>query len=188
MVLEVKTMVDKKMLQLLSILLQYPKNSWLKIDELRQLASELEHLPMRERVHSFLDYLEHNTCEELAEFYVSTFDFSEHCNLYITSLLCPDDQKRGQVLADLKGIYRQSGLEADSEELPDYLPMLLEFLAIANQESCKQVLEIVNPGIEKLWQQLLEKRSPYAALLEVCVGFTVPIACAETTHRGEGIS
>jgi len=180
-------MVDKKILRLLSILLQYPKSSWLKIDELRQLASELEHLPMKERVHSFLDYLAHNTCEELAEFYVITFDFSKHCNLYITSLLCPDDQKRGQVLADLKGIYREAGLEVDTEELPDYLPMLLEFLAIASQKSCKQVLEIVSPGIEKLWQQLIEKYSPYAALLEICVG-SVPRTCAETVHRGEGIS
>lgn len=188
MVVEVKTMIDKEMLQLLSILLQYPKSSWLEINELRQLVSELEPLAKRKKVYSFLDYLEHSTCEELEESYVTTFDFSEHCNLYITSLLCPDDQKRGQVLADLKDIYRQAGLEVDTEELPDYLPMLLEFLAIASQESCKQILEIVSPGIEKLWQQLLEKRSPYAALLEVCVGSTVPIACAETTYKGEGIS
>ncbi|AJQ28130.1 nitrate reductase molybdenum cofactor assembly chaperone [Pelosinus fermentans] len=181
-------MIDKEMLQFLSILLQYPKSRWLEINQLRILANKLEHLPQKENVDTFLDYLDHRSCEELAAEYVDTFDFSEHCNLYITSLLCPDDRKRGQVLADLKAIYLQAGLEVDTEELPDYLPLLLEFLAIANQESCKQVLEIVGPGMDKLWQQLKGKHSPYAALLEVCVESTVPVACVESVHIGGDLS
>jgi nitrate reductase delta subunit len=180
--------IDKEMLQFLSLLLQYPKCSWLEINLLRILASNFEHLPKIENMHTFLDYLEHKNCEELEAEYVATFDFSEHCNLYITSLLCPDDRKRGQVLADLKTIYLQAGLEVDTEELPDYLPLLLEFLAIANQESCKQVLEVIGPGMEKLWQQLKEKHSPYAALLEVCVESTIPVACVETVHLGGDLS
>lgn len=178
---------EKEMLQLLSILLQYPKSDWLEINQLRILASKLGHLS-KENVHTFLDYLDHKNYEELAEEYVATFDFSEHCNLYITSLLCPDDRKRGQVLADLKGIYLQAELEVDTEELPDYLPMLLEFLSIASQELCNQVLVIVSPGMEKLWQQLREKGSPYAVLLEACVRWAAPIPCSETAHTGGGIS
>ncbi|MBP2661826.1 MAG: nitrate reductase molybdenum cofactor assembly chaperone [Firmicutes bacterium] len=181
-------MIDKEMLQFLSILLQYPKSGWLEINQLRILASKLEHLPKKENIDTFLDYLDHKNCEELAAEYVDTFDFNEHCNLYITSLLCPDDRKRGQVLADLKAIYLQAGLEVDTEELPDYLPLLLEFLAIANRESCKQVLEIVGPGMEKLWQQLKEKHNPYAALLELCIPSTVPAACVETVHTGGDLS
>lgn len=181
-------MIDKEMLQFLSILLQYPKNGWLEIKQLRILASKLEHLPQKENVDTFLDYLDHKSCEDLAVEYVDTFDFSEHCNLYITSLLCPDDRKRGQVLADLKAIYLQAGLEADTGELPDYLPMLLEFLAIADQVSCKQVLEIVGPGMDKLWQQLKAKHSPYAALLELCIQPTRPAACAGTVHIGGDLS
>ncbi len=177
-------MIDKEMLQFLSLLLQYPKSGWLEINQLRILASKLEHLPQKENVDTFLDYLDHRSCEDVAVEYVDTFDFSEHCNLYITSLLCPDDRKRGQVLADLKAIYSQAGLEADTEELPDYLPLLLEFLGIADQESCKQVLEIVGPGMDKLWQQLKVKHSPYAALLEACIESTVPAACVETVHIG----
>ncbi len=179
---------EKEMLQLLSLLLQYPNSSWLENNQLRALTTDLEKLPKMENVHAFLNYLDHRSCEELAEKYVATFDFNEHCNLYITSLICPDDRKRGQVLADLKSIYLQAGLEVDTEELPDYLPMLLEFLSIASQESCKQVLEIVRLGMEKLWQQLLENHSPYAGLLEICVGSTAPILCSETARTGGGLS
>jgi nitrate reductase delta subunit len=179
---------EKEMLQLLSLLLQYPESSWLDIKQLHQRTSELEQLPMQQNVYNFLEYLDSKNCEELAEKYVATFDFNEHCNLYITSLLCPDDRKRGQVLADLKGIYLQAGLEVDTEELPDYLPMLLEFLSIASQELCTQVLQIVSPGMEKLCQHLLENRSPYAGLLEACVRYVTPISCSETAHTGGGIS
>jgi nitrate reductase delta subunit len=178
---------DKNVFTLLSLLLQYPDRPWLEIDQLRPMADELRFSPIQHHVHNFLDYVEHKPWAQLTEQYVATFDFSEQSNMDLTSLLCPDDRKRGQVLATLKSIYSQAGLEVDSGELPDYLPMVLEFLSIADQQSSEEVLSIVRPGMEKLWQQLSKDGSPYAGVLEACLLSTASMTCM-TTAAGGGVS
>lgn len=175
---------DKTVFTLLSLLLQYPESPCRELSELRQLVSELRFSPVQKHVRGFLDYLEHTPWEQLAQHYVATFDFSEQSNMDITSLLCPDDRKRGQVLATLKGIYSQAGLTVDSGELPDYLPMILEFLSMADQETSQEVLGIVGPGMEKLWQQLIKNGSPYAGVLEACLLSTASMSCPQIAPEG----
>jgi len=178
---------DKKVFILLSRLLQYPDRPWLEIDQLRPMVSELKSVPIQNHVYEFLDYVENKPWEQLAQQYVATFDFSEQSNMDLTSLLCPDDRKRGQMLANLKSIYGRAGLEIDSGELPDYLPMILEFLSMIDGEVSLEVLGIVRPGMEKLWHQLEKDDSPYAVVLEACLLSTAAMACMETTLRG-GVS
>ena len=188
-VMEVMIVIDqnKNMFTLLSLLLQYPDQSYFKIDQLRLMVSECESLPIRSHVFELLDYMESKPWEQLAQQYVATFDFSERSNMDLTSLICPDDRKRGQVLANLKSIYRRSGLDVDSGELPDYLPLILEFLSIADPKASVEVLGIVRPGMEKLWQQLDKEGSPYAGVLEACLLSTAAMPCAQTTPIG-GVS
>ncbi|MBC8014513.1 MAG: nitrate reductase molybdenum cofactor assembly chaperone [Sporomusaceae bacterium] len=175
---------DKTVLTLLSLLLQYPESPCPEHGQLRQIASELKFSPIQNHVHGFLDYLEHTPWEQLAQHYVATFDFSEQSTMDLTALLCPDDRKRGQVLATLKGIYTQAGLAVDSGELPDYLPMILEFLSMADREASKEVLGIVRPGMEKLWQQLIKDGSPYAGVLEACLLSTASMSCPQNAPEG----
>lgn len=178
---------DKENFTLLSSLFAYPAHPWLDIKELRQIVSEPLYSTIQDHVHGFLDYVEERPLEQLAEEYVVNFDFSENSNLDITSLLCPDDRKRGLVLANLKSIYHQAQLDVDSNELPDYLPMVLEFLSVADLESSKEVLNLVGPGMEKLWEQLKINGSPYARLLEACLLSTASMRCAEMPAAG-GVS
>jgi len=159
---------DKQKFTLLSSLFAYPASPWLDIDQLRRMVSEAPYSLIKNHVYDFLDHVEQRPLEQLAEQYVITFDFSEQSNLDLTSLLYPDDRKRGAVLANLKSIYGQAGLDVDSGELPDYLPMILEFLSVADMEKSKAVAQIVRPGMEKLWEQLKINSSPYAPLLEAC--------------------
>lgn len=175
---------DKTVFTLLSVLLQYPESSCQEIVQLRPMASELRFSPIQNHVHAFLDYLEHTPWEQLAQHYVATFDFSEQSTMDLTSLLCPDDRKRGQILATLKGIYSQAGLAVDSGELPDYLPMVLEFLSMADEEGSQEVLAIVRPGMEKLWEQLSKDCSPYAGVLEACLLSTASVSCPQTAPEG----
>jgi len=151
------------------------------------MVSELGSMPIQNHMYAFLDYMENKPWEQLAQQYVSTFDFSECSNMDLTSLLCPDDRKRGQVLANLKNIYRRAGLDVDSGELPDYLPLILEFLSIADQNLSEEVLGIVRPGMEKLWQQLEKDGSPYAGVLEACLLSTASMSCTQTAPGG-GVS
>ena len=175
---------DRKVFTLLSLLLQYPDRPWLELDQLRPMVSRLESAQIQNHMVQFLDYMEHKPWEQLAEQYVATFDFSESSNMDLTSLLCPDDRKRGQVLATLKSIYSQAGLDVDSGELPDYLPMILEFLSTADREASAEVLGIVRPGMEKLWQQLEKDGSPYAGVLEACLLSTASIGCTQIAPEG----
>ncbi|WP_378953390.1 nitrate reductase molybdenum cofactor assembly chaperone [Pelosinus sp. sgz500959] len=179
--------LDKKNFTLLSSLFAYPAHPWLDIDELRQLVNESKYLLIRDHVQVFLDSIKERSLEQLAEQYVMTFDFSENSNLDLTSLLCPDDRKRGLVLANLKSIYHQAQLDVDSNELPDYLPMVLEFLSVADLDSSKEVLSIVGPGMEKLWEQLKNIASPYAGLLEACLVSTTSMRCSQIPATG-GVS
>lgn len=178
---------DKENFTLLSSLFAYPAYPWLDIEQLRRIVSEPPYSSIRDQVQGFLDYVEERPLEQLAEEYVVNFDFSENSNLDITSLLCPDDRKRGLVLANLKSIYHQAQLTVDSNELPDYLPMVLEFLSVADLKSSKEVLSIVGPGMEKLWEQLKLNGSPYARLLEACLASTASMRCPEMNATG-GVS
>ncbi|MBO0702229.1 MAG: nitrate reductase molybdenum cofactor assembly chaperone, partial [Candidatus Dormibacteraeota bacterium] len=78
---------------------------------------------------------------------------------------------RGLSLLRLKRLYRAAGLVLDGSELPDYLPVMLEFAELAPDGVGARLLAEHRPGLELLRLHLTEIRSPYAHLLEaVCAG------------------
>jgi len=68
---------------------------------------------------------------ELEARYVATFDFNEPTALYLTAHELGDSRRRGQALIELRALLRAAGFEEATAELPDYLPLLLEFLGHA---------------------------------------------------------
>lgn len=70
----------------------------------------------------------------LAPLYVATFDFNEAASLYLTAHELGDSRRRGSALLELRQMVRAAGFESSLPELPDYLPLLLEFLACAPPE------------------------------------------------------
>lgn len=61
--------------------------------------------------------------------YVATFDFDEAAALYLTAHELGDSRRRGRAMVELRALLRAVGFEQTTTELPDYLPLLLEFLA-----------------------------------------------------------
>lgn len=61
--------------------------------------------------------------------YVATFDFDEAAALYLTAHELGDSRRRGRAMVELRALLRALGFEQTTRELPDYLPLLLEFLA-----------------------------------------------------------
>lgn len=157
-------MENKELLHLISVLLQYPDQDMVNmpLDEL----DGVENQEVALRLESFLNYLKANVLEELTESYVITFDFSEKTNLYLTYSKLKDERERGNILVKLKEIYRDEGFILDSEELPDYLPLFLEFISIANIETIKSLLPQFFEPIEEIKTGLLDINSPYSGLLE----------------------
>ncbi len=71
---------------------------------------------------------------ELEQAYVRVFDFAEGASLYLTAHEYGDDRQRGIALVELRKMLAAGGFEEAEGELPDHIPLLLEFLALAPVE------------------------------------------------------
>lgn len=113
----------------------------------------------------------------LQQHYVETFDLHKRCGLYLTFYGEGDRRERGAALLRLKRMYRAGGLPLEGNELPDYLPAMLEFAASAAGRQGEIVLREHRPALELLRGSLHERGTPYATVLDaVCVAVGEPSA------------
>jgi nitrate reductase molybdenum cofactor assembly chaperone NarJ/NarW len=146
-------------LKLLSLLLQYPT------DELLAARAELAAAaggPIR----GFAEWWAGERPQELRRAYVETFDFTRRNSLYLTYHVHGDRRQRGVALLRLKQRYAAVGLDLLDGELPDYLPVMLEFAALAPPEVGLAALAESRDAIELIRASLHEAGSPYAQLLD----------------------
>jgi len=153
------------LLKLISLLLQYPDKEIRSVDWLSEIT-DIDEPELFDRLNKFGKYFQQMPLVQLQENYVHTFDFDDKTNLYLTYSKLGDEKERGQVLAELKQIYGFAGFELDSTELPDYLPLLLEFVAHADPKIRTDLLRRFRGAIEHTQQMLAEKKSPYSDLLK----------------------
>jgi nitrate reductase delta subunit len=117
----------------------------------------------------FLAYLGRTEAIALQQAYVETFDLQRRASLYLTYFTHGDTRQRGSALLRLKRFYASAGLSLASRELPDYLPLMLEFAALAPYGVGEQLLAEHRAGLELLRLALRERASPYLELLDaVC--------------------
>jgi nitrate reductase delta subunit len=102
--------------------------------------------------------------------YVETFDFDPRASLHLTWHLYGDRRQRGVELVRLKRRYADAGLELAEGELPDYLPVLLEFAALTEPGQGRALLAELREPIELVRARLRERESPYALLLDAVIG------------------
>jgi nitrate reductase molybdenum cofactor assembly chaperone NarJ/NarW len=156
-------------LKLVSVLLQYPSEElWAAQDALR---AEVEALPggrRRDALARFLDAVEGVALGDAQRRYVETFDFSRRNSLYLTYHRWGDLRQRGIALLALKQRYADAGLELADGELPDYLPVLLEFAALSPEQGL-EALGQHREALELLRSSLHDEGSPYAELVEAVV-------------------
>src|SRR5690625_2155473 len=164
----VKTMeVHQKVYKIASFLLQYPTEEWLGgIEEIKTEVKKLDNSVAKMYLHSFLYYVEATPLDELCERYVYTFDYHGIVTLHLTYHVFKDSRQRGEALVKLRNIFQESELEALSEELPDYLPLILEFLSIANEKQMEDILKLHVKSMEKLHDDLVEGDSEYHFILK----------------------
>jgi nitrate reductase molybdenum cofactor assembly chaperone NarJ/NarW len=105
---------------------------------------------------------------ERQEEYVRSFDFDRRASLHLTYHAFGDRRQRGLELVKLKRRYAQAGLELDSAELPDHLPVMLEFAAV-DPERGEALLNEHRPALELVRARLHDRESPYAATLDAVV-------------------
>ena len=97
--------------------------------------------------------------------YVRTFDFDRRATLHLTYHTFGDRRQRGLELVKLKRRYAEAGLELSTAELPDYLPVMLEFAAL-EPEAGEALLNEHRPALELVRARLHDRKSPYAEVLD----------------------
>ncbi|MDT4820892.1 Nitrate reductase molybdenum cofactor assembly chaperone NarJ [compost metagenome] len=103
--------------------------------------------------------------------YVDLFDRGRGTSLYLFEHVHGDSRDRGPAMVDLVKTYEQAGLLLDPSELPDYLPVLLEFASTQpRQEACAFIGEFAHI-LQAIAQTLRQRDSDYfsviAAVLEL---------------------
>jgi nitrate reductase delta subunit len=153
--------------KLASVLLQYPTVAL--FDGLGHLAEAASTAPRasREPFGKFLDWLSRTPPDTVAMHYVETFDLRRRCALYLTYYRYGDTRKRGMAMLAFKAAYRAAGFEPDENELPDFLPLVLDFAALHPRG--EKLLGARRADMELLLRALRDAQSPYAGIIEaVC--------------------
>ncbi|WP_206796329.1 nitrate reductase molybdenum cofactor assembly chaperone [Amycolatopsis sp. MtRt-6] len=169
-----------RLFDLASLLLTYPdcRLSGAK-EELRAAVGQIADPEVREQLTTFLDWFLTTDAVDVEAHYVRTFDLRRRCGLYLTYYLHGDTRKRGIALLTLKQRYRAHGLRLADGELPDLLPVVLEFAAAAGPGDGEAPLRQHRQGLELLRSALEDARSPYRHLLEAVVAALPPLTDAD---------
>ncbi|MEV0627908.1 nitrate reductase molybdenum cofactor assembly chaperone [Nonomuraea wenchangensis] len=168
------------LLRLVSLLLQYPDPALLAArDELAQAVRALPESAARASLTAFVAWFGDRQQMELARHYVQTFDLRRRSSLYLTYYLHGDTRRRGMALLTLKQRYRVAGLTPPEGELPDFLPVVCEFAALAGPATGEAPLRQHRKGLELIRTALHESGSPYALVLDALCGELPELSAAE---------
>ena len=121
--------------------------------------------------------------QERKETYVSTFDLKSKLGLYLTAHEFGDSNKRGAALIQLQKQISKDGFERMEGELADYIPMLLEYVAISNENNDRLIrrLAVAISGM----RSSIAGDNPYAVILYVLMEFVFPEPTAEEMEKLE---
>ncbi|MER5912643.1 nitrate reductase molybdenum cofactor assembly chaperone [Streptomyces sp. NPDC001982] len=155
---------DAVLHQAAALCLTYPDEDFVaRLPLLREAAPQLR---------EFIDHATVTPLGELAEHYVRVFDFRNRHSLYLSWWHDGDTRRRGMSLVRFKDLYRAHGLEFSGEELPDFLPAVLEFAARTGNTD---PLVEHHDALEQLRSRLTDFGTPYASVLDaVCATLPPP--------------
>jgi nitrate reductase delta subunit len=157
-------------LRVLSALLRYPDAA------VQDMAPELGELlaadgllspEQRAALQPLLDDLAAADLLDAQERYVALFDRGRAVSLHLFEHVHGESRDRGQAMVNLRDRYEAQGLEIAANELPDYLPLFLEYLSVLPPAQAAE--ELAQPGVilSALAKRLQEKATPYAAPMRI---------------------
>ncbi len=145
-----------------SLLLDYPlPERTAHYASIRAAVAKLP-APVSTEFLTFLDAIDGYSQQQLEAHFTATFDLKRKCCPYLSYYSTGDTRKRGMALVRFIEAYRAAGWEVDADELPDYLPVVLEFSARSDSPIASDLLASHREGIEVLRVALASFDSPYA--------------------------
>ena len=103
---------------------------------------------------------------ELQERYFVLFDRSRSLSLHLFEHIHGESRDRGQAMADLIALYASHGLDMRNDELPDFLPLFLEFLSLLPPAEARTTLAEPAGILRALADRLASRGTNYAAVMQ----------------------
>lgn len=158
--------------QAAALLLSYPDERLLErldtlVAALQEVGADLD------RVRPLLAWLTERPLHEVQADYIQEYDLSRRHSLHLTYWTDGDTRRRGEALAAFKRVYRAHGCALDDSELPDYLPLVLEFAARVSPGSGYELLQRYRPSLELLRLALRDDDLPHQGAVALVCG-TLP--------------
>jgi nitrate reductase delta subunit len=173
----------------LSVLLSYPEADLVgAVADIRAVLDQEALVPAFERrlIDKLLDEIATLDLYELQERYVFLFDRTRSLSLHLFEHVHGESRDRGQAMVDLRSLYEQGGLDVDTRELPDYLPLFLEFLSLRPLAEARALLQEPIGVISALRERLSKRKTPYAGVfraLEAIAGGSTDVKLLNALRR-----
>ena len=170
-----------KTFKVLSLLLCYPESEWLgALPELEQaLAAEAGfNGDAAVRLAPLFTLLRESKLIALQENYVATFDRNPSHSLHLFEHIHGESRDRGSAMIDLLQEYWKHDFDASASELPDYVPLFLEFLSLLPAEEALELLGDAVHVLATIGRKLDANGSPYATAFQVLEALS-PVAAQE---------
>lgn len=164
-----------KTYKILSLLLSYPSNDLQQF--LVEVGAELEaeKLLCPEKIEAIEKFTSQFSKMDLIDWqanYVQLFDNSRSASLHLFEHIKGDSKDRGQAMVDMLDFYTENGMQLSANELPDYIPVFLEFLSTLKVEEAAELLAEPVHIIQRIFLALDEKKNPYRHVLSAIVSLS----------------
>lgn len=154
-------------LKALSLLLTYPSEDLrTALPEITKLirAEKLIAEPQLSKLLTFISDIEGRDLYDQQERYVLLFDRTRSLSLHLFEHVHGEGRERGPAMVDLQQLYDEHGLSIDARELPDYLPLFLEFLSTLPLVDARTHLGEILHIVSAIKERLRKRRSTYLAV------------------------
>jgi nitrate reductase delta subunit len=155
--------------KVISVLLSYPQAEVLEnLDEIAAAVEQEADLPSAQKtgLAAFIDAYRDRDLIEWQQQYVECFDRGRSLSLLMFEHVHGESRDRGQAMVDLLQVYQSHGFEIAARELPDHVPLFLEFLSQLPKNEALELLRGALPVLNRLGGRLAERNSPYAVLFD----------------------
>ncbi|OAT32821.1 respiratory nitrate reductase subunit delta [Buttiauxella brennerae ATCC 51605] len=162
-------------LLVISRLLEYPDAAlWQHQQELREALAEGGALNLQQaaQLNNFISTLCGGDLLDAQASYSELFDRGRATSMLLFEHVHGESRDRGQAMVNLMNQYQQAGMEIDSRELPDHLPLYLEYLSQREESEARGGLQDVAPILALLAARLKQRESDYAVLFDVLLGLS----------------
>lgn len=164
-----------KFLRVISVLLDYPSEQvYGHLDDFSELVNQESQLSVQQKKYliTFIQHFQKDSLLDWQAYYEGLFDRGRALSLLLFEHVHGESRDRGQAMIDLQQNYKDAGLEIGVKELPDYIPLFIEFLSTQGETNARVWLQDVAHIIALLAARLEKRSSVYSNLFKTLLSWS----------------